>query len=566
LRASLAAKAVIFTALLVAVTTAGVVGAAYWVLCDELDAKAHADIEANLRILALTYAESYRDVKITFDGDRVVRAEASGLANLTDNAVVDRTVALIGGNATIFEFDVAGDQFVRRTTNVKKENGDRALGTQLAADHPGQALLRRGEAYKGPAALFGHSFFTAYQPIFGPAGKVIGILYVGTPIEYYDTMLARAIISMVIVSGLGALLVAMLTIFLVRRSLKPLRLVAQSLTRLAEGNLDNEVGDTHRSDEIGTLARVLAVFRDALRHTRELETETTVAKKREAAARKAATNNLAAEFEQAVGKIVETVSNAAATLEATARTVIETSETTQNLSSSAAAASEQTSVNVQSVASATHDMKSTIEEISRQAKESSRMSTLAVKQAETTDDRIVELSRAAQRIGTVVRLIADVAAQTNLLALNATIEAARAGETGKGFAVVAQEVKALAAQTAKATEEIASQISGMQAATADSVAEIKEISATIGRISEISSTIALAIEGQGAATEEIAKNVQHAAQGTVAVAENIKVVSLGATATGAALTQVHAETRSLSRQSHQLRFEVEKFLSTIRAS
>jgi methyl-accepting chemotaxis protein len=98
------------------------------------------------------------------------------------------------------------------------------------------------------------------------------------------------------------------------------------------------------------------------------------------------------------------------------------------------------------------------------------------------------------------------------------------------------------------------------------VAEIKEISATIGRISEISSTIALAIEGQGAATEEIAKNVQHAAQGTVAVAENIKVVSLGATATGAALTQVHAETRSLSRQSHQLRFEVEKFLSTIRAS
>src|SRR5262249_26440635 len=83
------------------------------------------------------------------------------------------------------------------------------------------------------------------------------------------------------------------------------------------------------------------------------------------------------------------------------------------------------------------------------------------------------------------------------LALNATIEAARAGEAGKGFAVVAQEVKALAAQTAKATDEIGSQIAGMQAATNDSVAAIKEIGGTIGRISEIASAIAAAGGGRG---------------------------------------------------------------------
>src|SRR5206468_8636659 len=104
---------------------------------------------------------------------------------------------------------------------------------------------------------------------------------------------------------------------------------------------------------------------------------------------------------------------------------------------------------------------------------------------------------------------------------NATIEAARAGDAGRGFAVVASEVKALAAQTGKATEDISAQIAGMQTATQDSVAAIKEIGGTIGRISEIASTIAAAVEEQGAATQEIARNVGEAAKGTAVVASNI---------------------------------------------
>src|SRR6202012_2173759 len=112
------------------------------------------------------------------------------------------------------------------------------------------------------------------------------------------------------------------------------------------------------------------------------------------------------------------------------------------------------------------------------------------------DGRIAELTRAAGRIGDVVKLITEIADQTNLLALNATIEAARAGAAGKGFAVVAQEVKALGTQTAKATEEITSQIATMQTATTGSVAAIREISGTIGRISEIATAIAAAVEEQ----------------------------------------------------------------------
>src|SRR5207237_1395922 len=214
-------------------------------------------------------------------------------------------------------------------------------------------------------------------------------------------------------------------------------------------------------------------------------------------------------------------------LEAAARTLTKTAEVTQELSGAVAAASEQASANVQSVASATEEMTSSVNEISRQVQESSRIAVEAVKQAQQTDARINELSKAAGRIGDVVKLITAIAEQTNLLALNATIEAARAGEAGRGFAVVASEVKQLASQTAKATDEIGTQIAGMQTATQDSVAAIKEIGGTINRISEIASTIAAAVEEQGAATQEIARNVGEAARGTQQVASNITNVNRG---------------------------------------
>ena len=194
------------------------------------------------------------------------------------------------------------------------------------------------------------------------------------------------------------------------------------------------------------------------------------------------------------------------------------------------------------------------------------MASDAVGQARSTTDRVSQLSKAATRIGDVVELINTIAGQTNLLALNATIEAARAGEAGRGFAVVASEVKALAEQTAKATGEISQQIGGIQAATQDSVGAIKEIGGTIGRMSEISSTIAAAVEEQGAATQEISRNIQHAAEGTSQVSSNITDVQRGASETGSASSQVHSAAKSLSSESHRLKLEVGKFLNSVRAA
>ena len=277
-----------------------------------------------------------------------------------------------------------------------------------------------------------------------------------------------------------------------------------------------------------------------------------------------AMRKLADDFEASVGEIIETVSSASTELEASAGALKKTSERAQELTTAVAAASEEASTNVQSVASATEELTSSVNEISRQVQQSARIANEAVDQARRTNDRVGELSKAAARIGDVVELINSIAGQTNLLALNATIEAARAGEAGRGFAVVASEVKALAEQTAKATGEIGQQISGIQAATQESVGAIKEISGTIEKLSEISATVASAVEEQGAATQEISRNVQQAAQGTQQVSSNIVDVQRGAGETGSSSSHVLSAAQSLSRDSSRLKLEVGKFLKTVR--
>jgi len=356
--------------------------------------------------------------------------------------------------------------------------------------------------------------------------------------------------------------------FLVGRGIsRPVVAMSKAMRELAAGNFGVQLPGLDRRDEVGQMAQAVEEFKVQAVAKAESETAGREAKNRElAAARRAELHNLAEGFETTVGNIVENVGSASSELENSAVILTKSSAATQQLSTVVAAASEETSANVQSVASATEEMASSINEIGRQVADSNRIANEAVDQAQKTDARIAELSLAASRIGDVTQLITTIAEQTNLLALNATIEAARAGDAGRGFAVVAQEVKALAAQTAKATSEISTQIAGIQAATHDSVVAIKEISGTIGRVSEIAAAIAAAIEQQGAATQEIARNVQQAAIGSTQVATSIADVNRGAGDTGSASSQVLSSAQLLSNENKRLKAEVAKFLATVRAA
>jgi methyl-accepting chemotaxis protein len=367
------------------------------------------------------------------------------------------------------------------------------------------------------------------------------------------------ILAGAIVLGLGA------AIYVTRDIRRGIGSILKPMGQLTDGDFSIEIPHQGESTEIGQIARALQIFKEALIANKASDD----AAKAESAIKASRAQRISAatgDFEAMIGEMVGALAAASAELEASATTMTRTSEATMSLSDSAASASRTVTENIQAVAAATEEITSSVNEIGRQVHESHKITGTAVSQAQKTDASIAKLSLAAGRINDVVQLISEVAAQTNLLALNATIEAARAGEAGRGFAVVASEVKALATQTAKATAEIDMQVADMHAATEETVAEIRAISSTITLISQVSSAIAAAVEQQGAATQEIARNVQQSAQLSTQVASEVNEVNRGSSETGSASGQVLTAAQLLTGQSERLKAHVEQFLNTVRAA
>jgi methyl-accepting chemotaxis protein len=394
--------------------------------------------------------------------------------------------------------------------------------------------------------------------------------------------LAQSRLVFEVLAGIDGIL-AMVIAFVIGRAIAtPLSQIISVMRRLADNDLSVSIQGHGRRDEIGEMAKTIAIFKQ----NAQAKLSADEAQIRARADAERLQNDIAAReradrdkldvrtrqvestiraFEDESNRALAGFGQSAQEMNEIAlklRHLIDTAAQASNIVGSSAA---QAFNNVEVLSAATEEMVASIRDITGQVGQATISNQHAVEATGTAKGQVETLRLAAERIGQIVTVISDVAERIDLLALNATIEAARAGDAGKGFAVVASEVKQLAAQTARATEEIASQIRDIQDSTISTVASIGEVSNAIDRASEFATSIAAALEEQAAATQEIARNAQEASQGTRAVSQEVVKIVEANQQSGAASEGVNRSMESVLTKADELRGNINQFISKVRA-
>jgi len=343
----------------------------------------------------------------------------------------------------------------------------------------------------------------------------------------HNDMIAATICLLV---GLLVVLVA-LGLWLRHDVLRPLEVLRGRMADIADGDGDlTRRLAFHRDDEIGGLAAEFDRFVTGM--------------------------------QSLVGKVAGTaagLASSAASLSATSEQIASSAHDATRRAESASSAAEQVSSNVASVAGAAEEMGSSIREIAHNAHRAAGVAIDAVTMADTTNAAISRLGESSLDIGSVVKLITEIAQQTNLLALNATIEAARAGEAGKGFAVVADEVKDLAQETARATDDISRRIESVRNDSRDAIAAIEAIRVVISQISDYQVTIASAVEEQSATTSEMGRGFTEVATGSAEIARSIAGVASASSTTLTSVASARVTTDELRKVADELKTLVSRF-------